>query len=63
MSLNQNISQYIREALIIAAVRPIPKVYISVWITFGFVSSAIYFLRNLDLGEPAASDGERSVRL
>jgi TRAP-type C4-dicarboxylate transport system permease small subunit len=63
MSLNQNVSQYLRDAMIIAAVRPIPKVYISVWITFGFVSSAIYFLRNLDLRAPATSDGERDIRL
>jgi TRAP-type C4-dicarboxylate transport system permease small subunit len=63
MSLNQNVSQYLRDAMIIAAVRPIPKVYISVWITFGFVSSAIYFLRNLDLSAPANSDGERDIRL
>jgi TRAP-type C4-dicarboxylate transport system permease small subunit len=63
MSLNQNVSQYLRDAMIIAAVRPIPKVYISVWITFGFISSAIYFLRNLDLRAPATSDGERDIRL
>ncbi|MEX2127626.1 MAG: TRAP transporter small permease subunit [Xanthobacteraceae bacterium] len=63
MSLNQNISQYVREALIIAAVRPIPKVYISAWITFGFLSSALYFLRNLDWRVPAPSDGERDIRL
>jgi TRAP-type C4-dicarboxylate transport system permease small subunit len=63
MSLNQNISQYMRDAMIIAAVRPIPKVYISVWITFGFVSSAIYFLRNLDLGASATPEGERDIRL
>jgi C4-dicarboxylate transporter DctQ subunit len=63
MSLNQNISQYVRDALIIAAVRPIPKVYISAWITFGFFSSALYFLRNLELRESAASDGERDIRI
>lgn len=63
MSLTQNVSQYLREAMIIAAVRPIPKVYISVWITFGFLSSALYFLRNLDMGRAASADGERDIRL
>lgn len=63
MSLNQNISQYVREAMIIAAVRPIPKIYISAWITFGFFSSALYFLRNLDIRAAATPEGERGVRL
>lgn len=63
MSLNQNISQYLREAMVIAAVRPIPKVYISIWITFGFLSSALYFLRNLGWRSVAAAEGERGIRL
>ena len=29
-------------------VKPIPKIYISAWITYGFASSAIYYLRMLD---------------
>ena len=40
-------------------VKPIPKIYISAWITYGFASSAIYFLRMLDprtlgIGRPAS---------
>lgn len=63
MSLDQNISQYLRDAMIIAAVRPIPKVYISAWITFGFLSSAIYFLRHIDIHAAHAADSERDIRL
>jgi TRAP-type C4-dicarboxylate transport system permease small subunit len=63
MSLDQNINQYVREAMIIAAVRPIPKVYISAWITFGFFSSALYFLRNLYWRGSGTADGERDIRL
>ena len=47
MSLTQNIAQYVRDVRIIAAVEPIPQVYISAWITYGFLSSALYFLRHL----------------
>jgi hypothetical protein len=28
-------------------VRQTPKIYVSVWITYGFCSSALYFLRML----------------
>jgi C4-dicarboxylate transporter DctQ subunit len=63
MSLDQNISQYVRDAMIIAAVRPIPKVYISAWITFGFFSSALYFLRNLNLRPAEAPGSEQDIRL
>lgn len=63
MSLDQNIDQYLRGAMIIAAVQPIPKIYISVWITFGFFSSALYFLRNIQLGGSEPADSERDIRL
>jgi TRAP-type C4-dicarboxylate transport system permease small subunit len=63
MSLTQNISQYINETEIIAAVRPIPKVYISVWITYGFLSSALYFLRGLDRRAPVPGERIASIRI
>lgn len=63
MSFNQNISQFLRETMIIAAIRPIPKVYVSAWITFGFLSSALYFLRNLDWRAAATAEGDRGIRL
>lgn len=63
MSLTQNVSQYLRGTEIIAAVRPIPKVYISVWITYGFLSSALYFLRGLDRRAPAAGEAIASIRI
>jgi C4-dicarboxylate transporter, DctQ subunit len=63
MSLNQNISQFQRETMIIAAIQPIPKVYISAWITFGFFSSALYLLRNMNFGSAASTEAEQDIRL
>ncbi len=63
MSLDQNISQYMRDAMIIAAVHPIPKVYISAWVTFGFFSSALYFLRNIKFSGADTAESERDIRL
>lgn len=44
ISLDENIRQ-IAEDVHLMKVHPIPQIYISAWITYGFASSAIYFLR------------------
>jgi TRAP-type C4-dicarboxylate transport system permease small subunit len=63
MSLTQNIAQYVRDVRIIAAVEPIPQVYISTWITYGFLSSALYFLRHLDWRAPPQDEAAESIRI
>ena len=47
ISLDENIRQIVKDVHLMK-VKPIPKIYISAWITYGFASSAIYFLRMLD---------------
>ena len=58
ISLDENIRQIVKDVHLMK-VKPIPKIYISAWITYGFGSSAIYFLRMLDprtlgVGKPAS---------
>lgn len=47
ISLDENIRQIVKDVHLMK-VKPIPKIYISAFITYGFASSAIYFLRMLD---------------
>lgn len=47
ISLDENIRQFVKDVHLMK-VEPIPKYWISVWITYGFASSALYFLRMLD---------------
>ncbi len=47
ISLDENIRQIVKDVHLMK-VKPIPKIYISAWITYGFASSALYFLRMLD---------------
>jgi TRAP-type C4-dicarboxylate transport system permease small subunit len=61
--LIQNISQYVRGVEIIRAVQPIPQVYVSVWITYGFLSSAIHFLRGLEWRAPVPEDAAPGIRI
>jgi C4-dicarboxylate transporter, DctQ subunit len=44
--LKENIRQVVQDISLLR-VRQTPKVYVSVWITYGFVSSAFYLLRKL----------------
>lgn len=44
ISLDENIRQVLQNVHLMK-VYPIPQIYISAWITYGFASSAIYFLR------------------
>jgi C4-dicarboxylate transporter DctQ subunit len=44
ISLDENIRQ-LAEDVHLMKVKPIPQIYISVWLTYGFASSALYFLR------------------
>ncbi|SLN13028.1 TRAP transporter small permease [Oceanibacterium hippocampi] len=46
ISLNENFRQFDRGLMTLAA-NPIPKWWISVFITYGFASTALYFLRHL----------------
>lgn len=47
INLDENIRQIVRDVHLMK-VKPIPKYYISVFITFGFGMSALHFLRMLD---------------
>lgn len=47
INLDENIRQFVRDVHLMK-VKPIPKYYISVFITFGFGMSALHFLRMLD---------------
>lgn len=47
ISFDENIRQIVKDVHLMK-VKPIPKIYISAWITYGFASSALYFLRMLD---------------
>lgn len=47
ISLDENIRQIVND-IHLMKVKPIPKIYISVFITFGFAMSALHFLRMLD---------------
>lgn len=47
ISLDENIRQIVNDVYMMK-VKPFPKYWISVWITYGLASSAIYFLRFLD---------------
>lgn len=44
ISLEENIRQVAQDVHLMK-VYPIPQIYISAWITYGFASSALYFLR------------------
>jgi TRAP-type C4-dicarboxylate transport system permease small subunit len=47
ISLDENIRQYVQDVFLMR-VHPIPKWWISIFITFGFGLSALHFLRKLD---------------
>lgn len=47
ISLDENIRQIVNDVHMMKVV-PFPKYWISVWITYGLASSALYFLRFLD---------------
>lgn len=44
--LKANVQQYLRDELLVR-VQPIPKYWISVFLTYGFFSSGLYFLRQV----------------
>lgn len=44
--VKENIRQVVQDINLLR-VRTTPKIYVSIWITYGFVSSALYFLRML----------------
>jgi len=56
ISLDENIRQVVKEVNLMK-VKPLPKVWISGWITYGFASSALYYLRQLDYREIVVGDG------
>ena len=56
ISLDENIRQIVKDVYLMK-VKPVPKYWISVWITYGFASSALYFLRMLDYRKIAAGAG------
>lgn len=57
--VKENIRQ-VAQDINLLRVRTTPKIYVSIWITYGFASSAIYFLRLLvgirHAEEPAAKE-------
>lgn len=42
--LQANIQQFVREEMLVR-VKPIPKIWVSVWLTYGFFSAGLHFLR------------------
>jgi C4-dicarboxylate transporter, DctQ subunit len=46
IALQENLRQ-VAQDITLMRVRQTPKIYVSAWITYGFVSSALYFLRML----------------
>lgn len=57
ISLDENIRQVVNDVHMMKVV-PFPKYWISVWITYGFTSSAIYFLRFLDYRTISVGGGD-----
>lgn len=55
ISLDENIRQVVKDVHLMK-VEPLPKIWISGWITYGFASSALYFLRFLDYRKIGAGD-------
>lgn len=60
VSLEANIHQIANDVMLVR-VKPIPKIWISAWITYGFFSSAIYFLRSLAGPRDIAKDGSTDI--
>jgi C4-dicarboxylate transporter DctQ subunit len=61
ISLDENIRQVVQDVHLMK-VHPIPQIYISAWITYGFASSAIYLLRiacDCSAGRAEISSGAR----
>lgn len=56
ISLDENIRQVVKDVNLMK-VKPVPKYWISTWITYGFVSSALYYLRMLDYRKIGAGGG------
>lgn len=56
IGLDETIRQYVQDVHLMK-VKPVPKFLISMWIPFGFASSALYFLRMLDYSKIAAEGG------
>lgn len=44
ISFQENVRQVVKEVVVVA-MNPFPKVWISAWITYGFLSSGLHFLR------------------
>lgn len=55
ISLDENIRQVVKDVQLMK-VEPLPKIWISAWITYGFGSSALYFLRFLDYRKIGAGE-------
>lgn len=59
ISLDENIRQVVKDVQLMR-VKPLPKYWISSWITYGFLGSTLYFLRMLDFRKITVSGGSRS---
>jgi TRAP-type C4-dicarboxylate transport system permease small subunit len=62
MSLQENIRQIANDVMLVR-VEPIPKIWISIWITYGFLSSGIYFLRHTARSPANTDDGAADLRV
>ena len=61
ISLDENIRQVVK-GVNLMKVEPLPKYWISTWITYGFASSALYYLRLLDYRKITGGGGaERRI--
>lgn len=44
--LKANITHFLRDEMLVR-VRPVPKLWLSVWLTYGFLSAGLHFLRQV----------------
>lgn len=44
--LKANITHFLRDEMLVR-VRPVPKLWLSVWLTYGFLSAGLHFLRQM----------------
>ena len=62
ISLEENIRQIVKDVHLMK-VKPVPKIWISAWITYGFGSSALYFLRMLDYRKIEEAERREEARM
>lgn len=60
ISLQENIRQVVNDVMMVQ-IEPIPKVWLSAWITYGFLNSGLHFLRGLADRSDRSGDGFEEI--